>query len=105
MLVLSVYKSSEICYNIYVTKIRRTYILDIETIAIQLEQVLQELAEQYDSAAENELLWALGAPDAEQTRMHTENVVQNRTTAVMYRKMAEQAKTLVETYAEDYYAG
>ena len=79
--------------------------MDIETMMIQLDQDLQELAEQYDGAADNELQWALGAPDAEQTRMHTENVVHNRMMAVMYRKMAEQAKSLVETYAEDYYAG
>ncbi len=74
--------------------------MDTEMMMIQMEQDFQELAEQYDSAADNELQWALGAPDAEQTRMHTENVAQNREMAKMYRRMAEHALDILNKYGE-----
>lgn len=75
--------------------------MDTELMMIQMEQDCNELAEQYDGAAENELLWALGAPDAETTKMHTQNVVQNREMAKFYRYLASRALDLVESYMED----
>ena len=75
--------------------------MDTELMMIQMEQDCNELAEQYDGAAENELLWALGAPDAETTKMHTQNVVQNREMAKFYRYLASRALDLIESYEED----
>ncbi len=64
--------------------------MDMELMQIQMVQDFEELAEQYDGAADNELLWALGAPTAEATKMHTQNVMQNREMAKLYRAMAER---------------
>lgn len=75
--------------------------MDTELMMIQMEQDCNELAEQYDGAAENELLWALGAPDAETTKMHTQNVVQNREMAKFYRYLATHALGLIEGYMEE----
>lgn len=62
--------------------------MDMELMQIQMKQDFEELAEQYEGAADNELLWALGAPDAETTKMHTQNVVHCRDMAKMYRELA-----------------
>ncbi len=75
--------------------------MDMELTQIQLVQDLSELAEQYDGAGDNERLWALGAPDAETTKLHTQNMAHCRKMAMMYRKMAEHAISLVETYMEE----
>lgn len=75
--------------------------MDTELVMIQMEQDLNDLAEQYEVAAENELLWALGAPDAEQTRMHTQNVEHNREMAKLYRTFAHSVSALVDLYMED----
>ena len=75
--------------------------MDNELMVIQLEQDFNELAEQYDSAADNEMLWALGAPDAEGTRMHTQNMVHNREMAKLYRTIAHAASALLDLYMED----
>ena len=75
--------------------------MDIELQQIQLENDLKELAEQYDGAADNELLFALGAPDAEATKLHTQNVVQNREMAKFYRYLATRALDLIESYEEE----
>lgn len=75
--------------------------MDRELTIIQFTQDMNELAEQYDGAAENELLWALGAPDAETTKMHTQNVVQNREMAKFYRDLVTRALDLIETFQEE----
>lgn len=75
--------------------------MDTELMMIQMEQDFNELAEQYDGAAENELLFALGAPDAESTKMHTQNVTQNRAMAKFYRYLATRTLDLVESFEED----
>lgn len=75
--------------------------MDIELQQIQLENDLKELAERYDGAAENELLFALGAPDAEATKLHTQNVVQNREMAKFYHYLATRALDLIESYEEE----
>lgn len=75
--------------------------MDTELMMIQINQDLNELAEQYFGAAENELLFALGAPDAESTKMHTQNVVQNREMAKFYRYLATRALDLVESFEEE----
>lgn len=74
--------------------------MDTELMMIQMKQDFEELAEQYDGAAENELLFALGAPDAESTKMHTQNVVQNREMAKFYRYLATRTLDLVESFEE-----
>ena len=74
--------------------------MDTELMMIQMENDFNELAEQYDGAAENELLFALGAPDAEATKLHTQNVVQNREMAKFYRYLATRALDLIETFQE-----
>lgn len=75
--------------------------MDTELMMIQMKQDFEELAEQYDGAAENELLFALGAPDAESTKMHAQNVVQNREMAKFYRYLATRALDLIESFEED----
>lgn len=75
--------------------------MDMELMQIQMEQDFAELAEQYEGAADNELLWALGAPDAETTKMHTQNVVHCRDMAKMYRYLASRTSDLVESFDED----
>jgi hypothetical protein len=62
--------------------------MDMELMQIQMKHDFEELAEQYEGAADNELLWALGAPDAETTTMHTQNAVHCRDMAKMYRELA-----------------
>lgn len=75
--------------------------MDTELMQIQMEQDFEELAEQYEGAADNELIWALGAPDAETTKMHTQNVVHCRDMAKMYRYLASRTSDLVEYFGED----
>ena len=75
--------------------------MDMELMQIQMKQDFEELAEQYDGAADNELMFALGAPTAEATKMHTENAVQNREMAKFYRYLAGRALDLVESFEED----
>lgn len=75
--------------------------MDTELMMIQMENDFNELAEQYDGAAENELLFALGAPDAEATKLHTQNVVQNREMAKMYRRMAKYPEAILKLFEED----
>jgi uncharacterized membrane protein len=75
--------------------------MDTELMMIQMEHDFNELAEQYDGAAENELMFALGAPDAEATKMHTQNVVQNREMAKFYRYLASRALDLIESFEEE----
>lgn len=75
--------------------------MDTELMMIQMENDFNELAEQYDGAAENELMFALGAPDAEATKMHTQNVVQNREMSKFYRYLASRVLDLIESYEEE----
>ena len=75
--------------------------MDTELMMIQMENDFNELAEQYDGAAENELMFALGAPDAEATKLHTQNVVQNREMAKFYRYLATRALDLIESFEEE----
>ena len=75
--------------------------MDTELMMIQMENDFNELAEQYDGAAENELLFALGAPDAESTKLHTQNVVQNREMAKFYRYLATRTLDLIESFEEE----
>lgn len=75
--------------------------MDTELMMIQMENDFNELAEQYDGAAENELLFALGAPDAESTKLHTQNVAQNREMAKFYRYLATRALDLIESFEEE----
>lgn len=75
--------------------------MDTELMMIQMENDFNELAEQYDGAAENELLFALGAPTAEATKLHTQNVTQNHEMAKFYRYLATRALDLIETFQEE----
>ncbi len=72
--------------------------MDMELMQIQMKQDFEELAEQYEGAADNELIWSLGAPDAETTKMHTQNAVHCRDMAKMYRELAaklDEPKTTI----------
>jgi hypothetical protein len=42
----------------------------------------------------------LGAPDAETTKMHTENAERHRLLARMYRRMIDDTLAFVETYED-----
>ncbi len=65
-----------------------------------LENELKVLAKEHDGIADNECIWALGAPDAETTKMHTDNMAEHRRLAAMYRAMAENAINLLEEFGE-----
>lgn len=75
--------------------------MDTEMIVGQMEQDLENLAKEHDGTAENEYIWALGAPDAESTKMHTENMVQHRLLARMYRRMKNDCLAFVDTYDDN----
>ncbi len=75
--------------------------MDTEMIMNQMEQDLEALAKEHDGTADNEYIWALGAPDAETTKMHTENMEMHRLLARMYRRMKDHALGFIETYDDD----
>lgn len=75
--------------------------MDTELLIAQMEQDFETLAKEHDAAADNEYVWALGAPDAESTKMHTENMEQHKLLARMYRRMKEDGLAFVETYDDD----
>jgi hypothetical protein len=75
--------------------------MDTEMLLEQMEQDFETLAKEHDVAANNEYLWALGAPDAEQTKMHTENMERHKLLARMYRRMKEDGLAFAETYDDD----
>lgn len=75
--------------------------MDTEMLISQMEQDFEAMAKEHDGTADNECLWALGAPDAETTKMHTENMVMHRLLARMYRRMAGHALAFIETYDDD----
>ena len=75
--------------------------MDTEIIINQMEQDFEAMAAEHDAAANNEYLWALGAPDAEQTKMHTENMEQHKLLARMYRRMKDDCLAFIETYDDD----
>lgn len=74
--------------------------MDYELATIQITQDMEELAKQYEGAADNEYLWALGASDAEQTRLHTQNMMQNREMAKMYHRMVKYPAALLKLFEE-----
>lgn len=74
--------------------------MDTELMMIQMEQDFNELAEQYDGAAENESIWASGAKTREMIEMHLQNAAQNREMAKFYRYLAGRALDLVESFEE-----
>lgn len=75
--------------------------MDTELMMIQINQDMNELAEQYEGAASNERLWAKGAPDEETARMHEANVEQNTEMAKFYRMLATQSLSLIETFMKE----
>jgi hypothetical protein len=72
--------------------------MDTEMLLNIMEQDLENLAKEHDGTADNEFIWALGAPDAETTKMHTENMEMHRLLARMYRRMKDDTLAFVETY-------
>lgn len=72
--------------------------MDTEMLMTQLEQDFEALALEHDGTADNEYLWSLGAPDAEATKMHAENMTMHRLLARMYRRMKDDVLAFVETY-------
>ena len=75
--------------------------MDTEMLLAQMEHDFENLAKEHDGAADNEYIWALGAPDAETTKMHTENMERHRLLARMYRRMKDDCLAFVETYDDD----
>jgi hypothetical protein len=75
--------------------------MDTEMLIEQMEQDFEAMAKEHDAAAENEYIWALGASDAEGTRMHTENMEQHKHLARMYRRMKSHCLGFIETYEDD----
>ena len=75
--------------------------MDYELTTIQINQDMEELAEQYEVAASNERLWAKGSSDAEAIRMHEENAEHNSEMAKFYHYLATRALDLIETFQEE----
>ena len=75
--------------------------MDTEMLLNQMEQDFENIAKDHDCAAENEYIWSLGAPDAEQTKMHIENMEQHRHLARMFRRMKDHCLAFIETYEDD----
>ena len=76
--------------------------MDKELTLIQIVQDMSELAEEYDSAASNERLWAKGAFDSEEsTRMHEENAEHCAMMADLFRNMAKHPETIIKLFAEE----
>jgi hypothetical protein len=75
--------------------------MDNELTIIQITQDMEELAEQYEGAANNERLWAKGSPDAETARMHEENAEHASEMARMYHRMAKYPKAILKLFEED----
>lgn len=75
--------------------------MDTELTTIQITQDMEELAEQYESAASNERLWAKGSPDAETAQMHEENAEHASEMAKMYHRMAKYPEALLKLFEED----
>jgi Rod binding domain-containing protein len=75
--------------------------MDTEMMINQMEQDFEFMAKEHEGAAENEYIWSLGAPDAETTKMHIENMEQHKLLARMYRRMKDDCLAFVETYDDD----
>ena len=75
--------------------------MDTELMMIQINQDLNELAEQYMGAASNERLWAKGASDPETAEMHKQNAIQNHTMGLFYGYLASRALDLIESYEDE----
>lgn len=75
--------------------------MDIEIMKTQVEQDLEELAKEYDAAADNERLWSRGDPTLEGTLTHIENCKHNEKMAKLYRTLASMSLALIETFAEE----
>ena len=76
--------------------------MDTELTIIQVTQDMEELAEQYESAASNERLWAKGSPDVETARMHEENAEHASMMAEMYHKIAKYPEIILKSFKEDF---
>ena len=75
--------------------------MDRELTIIQITQDMNELAEQYEGAADNENLWALGAETDEAVEMHQENARHCLAMAEMYRRMAKYPEAILKLFDED----
>ena len=75
--------------------------MDRELTIIQITQDMNELAEQYKGAADNENLWALGAETDEAVEMHQENARHCLEMAAMYRRMAKYPEAILKLFEED----
>ena len=72
----------------------------MENIFEILKTEFEELAEEHRVAANNERLWAKGAPDTEAAEMHEENAYTQVQLADIYTKLAANIYSVVETYGE-----
>lgn len=75
--------------------------MDTEIMIAQMEQDFEAMAKDHDIAVENEYIWSLGAPDADTTKMHIENMERHKHMARMYRRMKENCLAFIETYEDD----
>jgi hypothetical protein len=75
--------------------------MDMELMQIQMKQDFEELAEQYEGAAENESIWASGAKTREMIEMHLQNAAQNREMAELYHRMAKYPEAILKLFEED----
>ena len=75
--------------------------MNMELTKIQVVQDLLELAEQYDSTADNERLWAKGASTGSDTLMHLQNAIHAGQMAQMYRNMSKYEEAIIKLFAKE----
>lgn len=75
--------------------------MDTETIYLQMEQDLDNLAKKHAGIADNEYIWGLVSKDQETCEMHFNNMRLHQQLARMYLKMKEDVLAFIETYDDE----
>ena len=75
--------------------------MDTDLLIIQMELDFEELAKEHEISANNDMLWAKGARDAEIAAMHEANAERHLLLARMYRRMKNDGLAFIETYDDD----
>lgn len=70
----------------------------MRSVTEQVVQDIENLIEEHKVASGNEYIWALGAPNAEETKMHLENMEEHKDLVEMYSKMLAHVPTLIEQF-------
>ena len=61
----------------------------------QIKGDLKALITEHSAIADQELMYALGAPNAKGTKIHTDSAYEHRKIAEMYSRMSEEVASLI----------